>query len=100
VRSPYDVVAKVEAADSRKRRRRLNAKLDFAVILTGLLPPSGTVDTRRPERQGLVWRFRSVVSFGGSLLTVLGFAGMRSSSFSAVAIELGTLRAIGLSPSR
>ncbi|CAN5682216.1 hypothetical protein BH10CHL1_BH10CHL1_34390 [soil metagenome] len=94
---PYDVVAKVKpGADFDKMVEDLR-KLDFAVLDWSASTKNIAAEQRRPERQGL-FGVLSVGFLAAAFLTVLGFLLYALFSFRRRFIELGTLRAIGLSP--
>ncbi len=94
---PYDVVAKVQpGADFDKMVEDLR-KLDFAVLDWSASTKDIASEQRRPERQGL-FGVLSVGFLAAAFLTVLGFLLYALFSFRRRFIELGTLRAIGLSP--
>ena len=93
---PYDVWLKtdsdVKSEELVQQVRDLNLNvLDYDVALEKV-----TTEQRRPERQGL-FGFLSIGFAAAALLTVLGFFLYALFSFQRRFIELGMLRAIGLS---
>jgi len=72
-------------------------KLGIKVITSDASVPAIVAEQRRPERQGL-FGLLSVGFVAAALLTVLGFFLYALFSFRQRTIELGILRAMGLSP--
>jgi putative ABC transport system permease protein len=72
-------------------------KLGIKVISSDASVPTIVTEQRRPERQGL-FGLLSVGFVAAALLTVLGFFLYALFSFRQRTIELGILRAMGLSP--
>ena len=72
-------------------------KLGIKVITSDASVPAIVTEQRRPERQGL-FGLLSVGFVAAALLTVLGFFLYALFSFRQRTIELGILRAMGLSP--
>lgn len=94
---PYNVMIKTEDdADLMQVVRDLRA-YDIAVLDVRDTRTRIAEEQRRPERQGL-FGVLSVGFLAAALLTVLGFFLYALFSFRRRFIELGTLRAIGLSP--
>ncbi|MEZ4862214.1 MAG: ABC transporter permease [Caldilineaceae bacterium] len=94
---PYDVWVKtVPNADFEQIIQELR-KLDFVVLDWNASTLRIANEQRKPERQGL-FGVLSVGFLAAALLTVLGFLLYALFSFRRRFIELGTLRAIGLSP--
>jgi len=94
---PYDVWIKtVPAINYDKMISDLRA-LDFVVLDWQSATLRIANEQRRPERQGL-FGVLSVGFLAAALLTVLGFLLYALFSFRRRFIELGTLRAMGLSP--
>ncbi len=94
---PYNVWVKtVPNVDYEKMIRDLRS-LDISVLNWSSARQRIAEEQRRPERQGL-FGVLSVGFLAAALLTVLGFFLYALFSFRRRFIELGTLRAIGLSP--
>ena len=94
---PYDVWVKTTPdADLGEIIRQLRP-FDIAVLDYRSSPLKIADEQRKPERQGL-FGVLSVGFLAAALLTVLGFFLYALFSFRRRFIELGTLRAIGLSP--
>lgn len=94
---PYDVWVKtVPNANFEKIITDLRA-LDFVILDWQASTERIATEQRRPERQGL-FGVLSVGFLAAALLTVLGFLLYALFSFRRRFIELGTLRAMGLSP--
>jgi putative ABC transport system permease protein len=94
---PYDVWVRTKpGADLARMERDLSA-LDLVVVDYTSAPERIADEQRRPERQGL-FGVLSVGFLAAAILTVLGFFLYALFSFRRRFIELGTLRAIGLSP--
>lgn len=94
---PYDVWAKtIPTVNYDKMITDLRA-LDFVVLDWQSSSLRISDEQRRPERQGL-FGVLSVGFLAAALLTVLGFLLYALFSFRRRFIELGTLRAMGLSP--
>ena len=94
---PYNVLAKLDPdADVLQVVRDLR-QYDIAVLDVRDTRQRIADEQRKPERQGL-FGVLSVGFLAAALLTVLGFFLYALFSFRRRFIELGTLRAIGLSP--
>lgn len=94
---PYDVwVRTVDNVDFEKMIEDLR-QLDFVILDWQASTIRIADEQRRPERQGL-FGVLSVGFLAAALLTVLGFLLYALFSFRRRFIELGTLRAMGLSP--
>lgn len=94
---PYDVWARtLPGVDMTKVERDLSA-IDLVVVDYTSSAERIANEQRRPERQGL-FGVLSVGFLAAAFLTVLGFFLYALFSFRRRFIELGTLRAIGLSP--
>lgn len=94
---PYEVLAKTKAdTDFEALRQELRA-FDLNVIDFKSARQKIAIEQRLPERQGL-FGVLSVGFLAAAVLTVLGFLLYTLFSFRRRFIELGTLRAIGLSP--
>ena len=94
---PYNVLVKtVPTADMTQVVRDLRPH-DIAVLDVRDTRARIATEQRKPERQGL-FGVLSVGFLAAALLTVLGFFLYALFSFRRRFIELGTLRAIGLSP--
>jgi putative ABC transport system permease protein len=94
---PYDVWAKTKPGIDYEKMRRDLAQHDIVVVDYQSAPQRIAAEQRRPERQGL-FGVLSVGFLAAAFLTVLGFFLYALFSFRRRFIELGTLRAIGLSP--
>jgi putative ABC transport system permease protein len=94
---PYDVWAKTQPGIDYEKMRRDLAQHDIVVVDYQSAPQRIADEQRRPERQGL-FGVLSVGFLAAAFLTVLGFFLYALFSFRRRFIELGTLRAIGLSP--
>ncbi|MBI1296385.1 FtsX-like permease family protein [bacterium] len=92
---PYDVLVKTEATDFQQMARDLRA-YDIQVVDWRSAREAIEVAQQQPERQGL-FGVLSVGFLAAAILTVLGFLLYTLFSFRRRFIELGTLRAIGLS---
>ena len=92
---PYDVLVKTEATDFQQMARDLRA-YDIQVVDWRSSREAIEVAQQQPERQGL-FGVLSVGFLAAAILTVLGFLLYTLFSFRRRFIELGTLRAIGLS---
>jgi putative ABC transport system permease protein len=94
---PYNVIAKIKpGADVQQVVRDLR-QYDITVLDVRDTRDRIATEQRKPERQGL-FGVLSVGFLAAALLTVLGFFLYALFSFRRRFIELGTLRAIGLSP--
>ena len=94
---PYNVWAKVKAGIGFEKMVDDLRKLQFSVLDWSASTKRIADEQRRPERQGL-FGVLSVGFLAAAFLTVLGFLLYALFSFRRRFIELGTLRAIGLSP--
>jgi putative ABC transport system permease protein len=94
---PYDVWVKTHPAVDYEKMTRDLSQYDLVVVDYISAPQRITDEQRRPERQGL-FGVLSVGFLAAAFLTVLGFFLYALFSFRRRFIELGTLRAIGLSP--
>lgn len=95
---PYEVWLKLNPqADVAQVEAGLEA-LNRQVFITGISPANILQAQARPERQGL-FGVLSVGFMGAALLTVLGFMLYALFSFQRRFIELGILRAVGMSAS-
>jgi putative ABC transport system permease protein len=93
---PYDVWAKVQPGTDFTQMVRNLAQHDIVVVDYLSSTNRIAAEQRRPERQGL-FGVLSVGFLAAAFLTVLGFFLYALFSFRRRFIELGTLRAIGLS---
>jgi len=96
---PYDVWLTVDGSLSSSRLAAEAARLGFEVVKVHDARERVDVLERRPERQGVLGLL-SVGFAASALLTVLGFLIYAYVSFRQRYIELGVLRAIGLSVSQ
>lgn len=94
---PYDVWVSTQPAVDYDKMLRDLSQHDIVVVDYFSAPQRITDEQRRPERQGL-FGVLSVGFLASAFLTVLGFFLYALFSFRRRFIELGTLRAIGLSP--
>lgn len=94
---PYDVWAKAEPGINYEEMLTELRALDLTVLNWRSSPLSIAEQQQMPQRQGL-FGVLSVGFLAAALLTVLGFLLYALFSFRRRFIELGTLRAIGLSP--
>ena len=94
---PYNVWAKVKPGTDFEKMVDDLRKLQFSVLDWSASTKRIADEQRRPERQGL-FGVLSVGFLAAAFLTVLGFLLYALFSFRRRFIELGTLRAIGLSP--
>lgn len=94
---PYDVWVRTKPGVDLNRMERDLSALDLVVVDYTSAPERIASEQRRPERQGL-FGVLSVGFLAAAFLTVLGFFLYALFSFRRRFIELGTLRAIGLSP--
>ncbi|MCL4860385.1 MAG: ABC transporter permease [Caldilineaceae bacterium] len=94
---PYDVWVKTQPGIDYQQMVRNLAQLDIVVVDYQSAPVRIANEQQRPERQGL-FGVLSVGFLAAAFLTVLGFFLYALFSFRRRFIELGTLRAIGLSP--
>jgi putative ABC transport system permease protein len=93
---PYDVWVKTDPAVDYEQMVRELRQYDIQVMDYQAAAVRIAEELRRPERQGL-FGVLSVGFLASALLTVLGFLLYALFSFRRRFIELGTLRAIGLS---
>ena len=93
---PYDVWLKVAPGTSRQDIYRAAVDMGLKVFDKGFSPDSITAERQRPERQGF-FGLLSVGFVASAFLTVLGFLFYSVLSFQRRFVELGMLRAIGLS---
>ncbi|MFN3980140.1 MAG: FtsX-like permease family protein [Caldilinea sp.] len=93
---PYDVWVKTAPTIDYEQMVRDLRQYEIAVLDYQAAPVRVAEELRRPERQGL-FGVLSVGFLASALLTVLGFLLYALFSFRRRFIELGTLRAIGLS---
>lgn len=96
---PYDVWARVEPGSDMEQVIRELRPYDITVLDYRDARARIAEEQRKPERQGL-FGVLSVGFLAAALLTVLGFFLYALFSFRRRFIELGTLRAIGLSPAQ
>jgi len=94
---PYDVWAKTEPGINYQNMLSDLRELDLSVLNWKSSRLTIAEEQRMPQRQGL-FGVLSVGFLAAALLTVLGFLLYALFSFRRRFIELGTLRAIGLSP--
>jgi putative ABC transport system permease protein len=94
---PYNVLVKTEPTANLDQVVRDLRQYDITVLDVRDTRARIAAEQRRPERQGL-FGVLSVGFLAAALLTVLGFFLYALFSFRRRFIELGTLRAIGLSP--
>lgn len=94
---PYDVWVKTQPSMDYPQMVRDLSQLDIVVVDYQSAPLRIANEQQRPERQGL-FGVLSVGFLAAAFLTVLGFFLYALFSFRRRFIELGTLRAIGLSP--
>jgi putative ABC transport system permease protein len=94
---PYDVWAKTHASVDYEKMLKTLSEHDLVVVDYTAAPQRIADEQRKPERQGL-FGVLSVGFLAAAFLTVLGFFLYALFSFRRRFIELGTLRAIGLSP--
>lgn len=94
---PYNVLVKTPPQANMEQVVRDLRKFDITVLDVRGTRQRIADEQRRPERQGL-FGVLSVGFLAAALLTVLGFFLYALFSFRRRFIELGTLRAIGLSP--
>ncbi len=93
---PYDVWIKTKSGANFDQMKTDLRKVDINVLDAQSAQQKIADEQRRPERQGL-FGVLSVGFLAAALLTVLGFFLYALFSFRRRFIELGTLRAIGLS---
>jgi len=93
---PYDVWVKAASNADYARIRQEAGKLGLDITYADIAPQMIAAEQRRPERQGL-FGVLSVGFSAAALLTVLGFLLYALFSFRNRFIELGVLRAVGLS---
>jgi len=93
---PYDVWVRTAPTIDYEQMVRDLRQYEIAVLDYQAAPVRVAQELRRPERQGL-FGVLSVGFLASALLTVLGFLLYALFSFRRRFIELGTLRAIGLS---
>lgn len=93
---PYDVWVRTTPTVDYEQMVRDLREYEIAVLDYQAAPVRVAEELRRPERQGL-FGVLSVGFLASALLTVLGFLLYALFSFRRRFIELGTLRAIGLS---
>jgi putative ABC transport system permease protein len=93
---PYDVLVKTKPGIDYQKMVRDLSQHDVVVVDYTAAPLRISTEQRRPERQGL-FGILSVGFLAAAFLTVLGFFLYALFSFRRRFIELGTLRAIGLS---
>jgi len=93
---PYEVWLKVKPGTTKEQIELSTTKLGFRSIVTDVAQPEIESDQGRPERQGL-YGLLSVGFLASAILTGLGFLFYSIVSFRRRFVELGTLRAIGLS---
>lgn len=93
---PYDVWVRTAPTIDYEQMVRDLRQYEIAVLDYQAAPVRMAEELRRPERQGL-FGVLSVGFLASALLTVLGFLLYALFSFRRRFIELGTLRAIGLS---
>ena len=94
---PYNVLVKTEPTANLEQVVRDLREFDITVLDVRGTRERIAEEQRKPERQGL-FGVLSVGFLAAALLTVLGFFLYALFSFRRRFIELGTLRAIGLSP--
>jgi putative ABC transport system permease protein len=94
---PYNVLIKTDPAANMNEVVRDLRKFDITALDVRNTRQTIADEQRKPERQGL-FGVLSVGFLAAALLTVLGFFLYALFSFRRRFIELGTLRAIGLSP--
>lgn len=93
---PYDVLLLLEDGTTRTSLNQTFRSMKLDTINRGFAPKDITDERARPERQGL-FGLLSVGFVGSAFLTVLGFLFYTMLSFQRRFVELGMLRAIGLS---
>ena len=93
---PYDVWLRLEAGADRKEIDRGIRELGLRTFERGYAPAIIVTEHARPERQGF-YGLLSVGFIASAFLTVLGFLFYSVLSFQRRFVELGMLRAIGLS---
>ncbi len=93
---PYEVWLNTRPGTSRQQVELGITKLDLRSIVSDESPPQIITAQDRPERQGL-YGLLSVGFLASAMLTGLGFLFYSVVSFQRRYIELGMLRAIGLS---
>jgi putative ABC transport system permease protein len=93
---PYDVWMKVSEGTTREELQRGFVDLSLATFERGFIPEQIVTERQRPERQGF-YGLLSVGFVASAFLTVLGFLFYSVLSFQRRFVELGMLRAIGLS---
>lgn len=96
---PYDVLAVTESGIDYEKMSSELRKLDLSVLNFRSSRQTIAEEQRLPQRQGM-FGVLSVGFLAAALLTVLGFLLYALFSFRRRFIELGTLRAIGLSPTQ
>jgi putative ABC transport system permease protein len=93
---PYEVWLNTQPGTTREQVEQGITKLDLRSLVSDEAPKAVTAAQDRPERQGL-YGLLSVGFLASALLTGLGFLFYSITSFQRRYIELGMLRAIGLS---
>jgi putative ABC transport system permease protein len=93
---PYDVWMRTDAGTTETGLYRGIAELGLKVFEKGFSPEEIVIERARPERQGF-FGLLSVGFIASAFLTVLGFLFYSVLSFQRRFVELGMLRAIGLS---
>jgi putative ABC transport system permease protein len=93
---PYDVWLSVDETMTRERLERGFLDIGLATFERGFIPEEILAERQRPERQGF-YGLLSVGFVASAFLTVLGFLFYSLLSFQRRFVELGMLRAIGLS---
>jgi putative ABC transport system permease protein len=92
---PYDVWLRLQNGTARKAVDNGALELNLKIFDNGYAPEEITAERARPERQGL-FGLLSVGFVAAAFLTVLGFLFYAVLSFQRRFVEIGTLRAIGL----
>jgi putative ABC transport system permease protein len=93
---PYDVWIKLAANADAKQIEKEISQFGPGIVSLNISPKKILAEQSRPERQGM-FGVLSVGFVAAALLTVLGFMLYALFSFRSRFIELGVLRAIGLS---
>ncbi|HMP40381.1 MAG TPA: FtsX-like permease family protein [Roseiflexaceae bacterium] len=93
---PYDVWMKITPGTTRADLSQGFVELSLATFERGFIPQEIQRERERPERQGF-YGLLSVGFVASAFLTVLGFLFYSVLSFQRRFVELGMLRAIGLS---
>jgi putative ABC transport system permease protein len=93
---PYEVWLRVDEGVTRADIRRGEIELGLNTITKDFAPQILAAERGRPERQGL-FGLLSVGFIGAATLTAIGFLIYAALSFQRRFVELGTMRAIGLS---